>query len=94
MGAVNFLICYDISNTKLRSKIAKYLEAFAIRIQYSVFICDVSKQVINKAKKDILRLINNYADGTIAIYPLCENCYEKLWLIGKPKEERSDFYIF
>ena len=52
---MNFLICYDISNTKLRSKIAKYLEAFAIRIQYSVFICDVSKQVINKAKKDILR---------------------------------------
>ena len=24
----------------------------------------------------------------------CENCYEKLWIIGKPKEERSDFYIF
>ena len=67
-------------------------EWFCWRILF--IICDVSKQVINKAKKDILRLINNYADGTIAIYPLCENCYEKLWIIGKPKEERSDFYIF
>ena len=34
---MRYLICYDIADTKLRTKVAKYLEGFAFRIQYRAF---------------------------------------------------------
>ena len=38
------LICYDIKSNKLRRKLVKYLERIAVRIQYSVFISDLTKK--------------------------------------------------
>lgn len=34
-----YLISYDISDTKIRNKVVKYLESFCYRVQYSVFLC-------------------------------------------------------
>ena len=36
---MQYLISYDISDTKIRNKVVKYLESFCYRVQYSVFFC-------------------------------------------------------
>ena len=36
---MQYLISYDISDTKIRNKVVKYLESFCYRVQYSVFLC-------------------------------------------------------
>lgn len=36
---MRYLISYDISDTKTRNKVVKYLESFYYRVQYSVFLC-------------------------------------------------------
>ena len=36
---MRYLISYDISDTKTRNKVVKYLESFCYRVQYSVFLC-------------------------------------------------------
>ena len=36
---MRYLISYDISDTKIRNKVVKYLESFCYRIQYRVFLC-------------------------------------------------------
>ena len=36
---MRYLISYDISDTKKRNKVVKYLESFCYRVQYSVFLC-------------------------------------------------------
>ena len=36
---MQYLISYDLSNTKIRNKVVKYLESFCYRVQYSVFLC-------------------------------------------------------
>ena len=36
---MRYLISYDISDTKIRNKVVKYLESFCYRVQYSVFLC-------------------------------------------------------
>ena len=41
-----YLVAYDISDTKIRTKIAHYLEGKGIRIQKSVFMLDVNKNKI------------------------------------------------
>jgi CRISPR-associated protein Cas2 len=67
------IIMYDISDDKCRSNIAEYLEGKGVRIQESVFECDLTddnlKIVIEKLGKI---LCNN--PGNIRIYQLCEKC--------------------
>ena len=41
---MKYIIAYDIPETKIRSKIAKYLEGVAYRIQFSVFMGDFSRK--------------------------------------------------
>ena len=53
---MRYLISYDISDTKIRNKVVKYLESFCYRVQYSVFLCvhaHVSVETIAK-KLEIL----------------------------------------
>ncbi len=36
---ISYLICFDISDDATRAKIARTLEQYGIRVQYSVFQC-------------------------------------------------------
>jgi CRISPR-associated protein Cas2 len=37
-----YLLCYDVRDDKRLRKAAKVAEAFGYRLQYSVFLCDLS----------------------------------------------------
>ena len=41
---MKFLIGYDIAGNRARSRVAKYLEGKAYRIQYSVFLFDGTEE--------------------------------------------------
>ena len=41
---MRYLICYDISDDKVRRSVVKYLEQRAWRVQYSVFSCEMTEQ--------------------------------------------------
>ena len=59
MKKADFIISYDISNSKRLRKLAKELEKFAIRIQYSVFyVPSVSQEMLF----DIIETINEIID--------------------------------
>jgi CRISPR-associated protein Cas2 len=68
-----YLICYDISNDKIRNRVSKYLGAFGNRIQKSVFEVDL------KNKKALVYL-QDKLDGwleegdDLRFYQLCINC--------------------
>ena len=68
-----YMFCYDISNPKRLSKVAKKLEDFGIRIQKSFFQCDISRGQKEKLKEILLSLINKKEDSLI-IYQLCDQC--------------------
>ena len=36
------LICYDSGENRIRNKVARYLESLAVRVEYSVFLCDLA----------------------------------------------------
>ena len=54
-----YIVSYDITSNKLRRKIAKELENYGIRVQYSVFECDLDVSRFNEMYKDIIRLMEN-----------------------------------
>ena len=85
-----YLIAYDISNDKIRGKIAKYLEKRGIRIQKSVFALEVSKRKIQYIMKDLESLQKN--DGVIHLFSVCKTCLNKSKVLGKKIPD--PFYYF
>ena len=51
MRKKDFLLCYDITNKKRLAKIAKLIEAEAMRIQYSVYFYE------GVSKKELMYLV-------------------------------------
>ena len=88
-----FIISYDISNDKLRTKFSKYLSRFGHRIQYSVFEIDNSRKLLNNIICDIE---NKYSKmfsemDSVYIFNLSSNCEIKRY--GYAKHEEDDVII-
>ena len=65
---MNVIICYDVSDNKLRYRLAKYLEKIAVRVQFSVFKADLNKNEILRLDNFAKKLLNNGKDGNMLIY--------------------------
>lgn len=80
------IFCYDISNPRRLSKIAKELNKFGYRIQKSFFSCSLENndgQLLARIEK----LIDEKSDK-VAIYTICDKCLNNGYYIGC---EASDF---
>ena len=73
---MTYIFCYDISSPKRLRKAAKTLEDFGIRIQKSIFQCEMKKDTMEQLKKNIISIINKKKDSFF-IYPLCEDCSKR-----------------
>ena len=77
-----YIVSYDISVTKLRNKIAKLLEGYGMRVQYSVFECELKKSAYDEMIKKIKRLIAGKEDVSVSVYHICKNCSTKISIFG------------
>ena len=68
------IICYDISDNKLRYKLVKYLERFAIRVQYSVFMANVNEKDIAIINRFVDKLLCKGTKGSLQIFRTIEEC--------------------
>jgi len=80
---MNYIIAYDIEKQKARTKVSKKLEAFGVRVQLSVFDCEISKKELKTLKNEIENLINNNTDSIMFIHN-CKSCEKKREFIGTP----------
>ena len=55
---MNFIITYDIPNDKRRKKISDELEAFGIRVNYSVFECELNKTKLKRLRLKLEEIID------------------------------------
>jgi CRISPR-associated protein Cas2 len=78
---MNFIISYDISLDKKRKKASNLLEEFGVRIQYSVFQCELNKKELSRLKDKLNEIINSKTDS-VYFFPSCENCMNKRIMIG------------
>ena len=87
------IISYDISNDKLRTKFARYLQKYGHRIQYSVFEIDNSKKILENIS---LGIKNNFEkrfsqEDSVIIFELSSSC--KITRYGYAKNEETDLHI-
>jgi CRISPR-associated protein Cas2 len=78
---MNYFFCYDITNTHKRNQISMALEQFGLRVQKSVFQCDVPAEKAEEIKTTLLALIDKKQDS-LFFCPICDACLEKVRIIG------------
>lgn len=79
-----YLIAYDISSDKIRNKVAKCLENYGKRVQYSLFECELTKREYSKMYKELIERTENMKDGNIRIYQIDKDLIGKTVTIGDP----------
>ena len=79
-----YVIAYDIADDRRRQKVVKVLEPIGIRINWSVFECMLTPLQIEKVKVELNSLIKAKKD-TIAIYPVCKECFSKVEYFPKTR---------
>ncbi len=76
-----YLVTYDVAKDKKRKKMADFLLEYGVRVQYSVFECDLSekdvKAIVGKAEE-----LLDLSSDSLLMYPLCKNCTGKRIRVG------------
>ncbi len=85
-----YLISYDICGDKKRRNIAKELENYGKRVQYSVFECDLDKAKFNELYQKLIKLMNDGESlDSVRIYSICKNCMDKTVIIGSSQSSND-----
>ncbi len=77
-----YLVSYDISDTPRRTRIAKILDDFGDRVQYSVFECLIDDVLLARMMSRLEKVAKEDEDS-IRIYCLCGNCEKVIRIIGR-----------
>lgn len=94
---MKLLVCYDIIETNSRNEIVDLLFDFGFkRLQYSVFLGELSRKRLDKFIKYINQFIDIKEDS-FYIFNFSEKDFNKSVFLGKISTEKTlknDFYIF
>lgn len=89
-----FVVCYDISSDRVRTRLADDLKDFGARRQGSVFEVTVTAERYER----LLVLLSSVVLGendSIAVYPVHDDAAKDIVYLGKrPEEEPQDVFVF
>lgn len=85
-----YVVSYDISSDRLRAKVAKTLEGYGMRMQYSVFECRLSEKKYKELYAALLNITGDMEDGSIRFYNICGNCEGKIRTIGQITAKKTE----
>ncbi|GIW92989.1 MAG: CRISPR-associated endoribonuclease Cas2 [Pirellulaceae bacterium] len=70
------LVSYDVRDPKRLRRVARVLEAYGERIQYSVFRCRLDRTAMEKLKWELGGILQEHDD--LLVIPLCPQCAERV----------------
>lgn len=76
-----YIVAYDISSNRRRTRVAKALQSWGYRIQKSVFQLRLDAAGLNAMRARLAALISE-AEDVVHIYPLCSTCAERAEILG------------
>ena len=77
-----YLIAYDISKDRLRNKVAKTLEGYGKRVQYSVFECNLDRKKYKEMYGKMVELLSDAEEANLRIYTLDRDAEKRTVIIG------------
>ena len=79
------VVTYDVSEDRVRTKVAELMQGMLTRVQYSVFEGEVPEERL----RTTIRLAAGQIDGetdSIRVYRLCASCLSKVDVHGRSIE--------
>lgn len=76
---MQYLISYDLSDTKIRNRVVKYLESFCYRVQYSVFLCVHARIRVEMIIKQLKILTRNDETKRLLIVSISDTAKTPIW---------------
>jgi CRISPR-associated protein Cas2 len=70
------LVAYDVRDPKRLRRVAKKLEGYGTRIQYSVFRCRLDNLTLEKLHWELNQIMEDEDD--LLVMPLCADCASKV----------------
>jgi CRISPR-associated protein Cas2 len=67
MARRRYLIAYDICDPTRLRRVIKVMEGYGERLQYSVFLCDLSGMELQSWKEDILAVMSLGKDSVVRL---------------------------
>ncbi|MDO5423016.1 MAG: CRISPR-associated endonuclease Cas2 [Eubacteriales bacterium] len=94
---IMYVVSYDIHSDKIRNKVAKILEGYGVRVQYSVFECRLSQRQYEQMYEKLVLLSMDTGENGIRIYHLCGKCEKGIKVIGNAENvlnpEEEDLFV-
>ena len=76
-----YVICYDVPNDRRRGQLAKRLDGYGDRVQYSVFDAVLDRALFDRLTGDIKQTIDPTEDR-VTVYALCGSCEKRRVRLG------------
>jgi len=75
-----FVVAYDISDDRRRSRVARELETWGNRTQFSVFECDLDHREVEEMIECVRELC--VEGDALRVYRICQDCERNAIIVG------------
>ena len=76
-----YLVAYDICHPSRLRRVAKTCEAYGVRLEKSVFQCDLRPELFEQLWLELIDLIDEEEDAIVA-YRICRSCLREVESMG------------
>lgn len=79
--SIRYIICYDIADSPRRNRVARCLDDYGGRVQYSVFEAILDHTLLGNLVMELRALVDPARDRLL-IYPICSACRRRAIFMG------------
>lgn len=86
-----YVVCYDVTDDRRRSRVHAVLSGYGAWTQYSVFECYLTRQEVVLLRARLAEVIHQRED-TVRLYALCDGCRGRVEVLGcgeRPHEPKA-----
>ena len=87
-----YMVAYDISSDRRRTKVHKILSGFGHWTQYSLFECYLTEKEYLRLRQMLERHLQTSEDS-VRFYSLCGACREKVETVGSPQPKEPTLFL-
>jgi CRISPR-associated protein Cas2 len=87
-----YIIAYDISDDRRRTKVHKLLRGYGAWTQYSLFECWLSRQQLLELEAKLAKQLDASSDS-VRFYPLCRACVGRVNTVGSAKPAEPSAFL-
>ena len=76
------VVTYDVSDDRRRNRLAKKLEDYGLRVQYSVFECLLDDERAGEMVEKLKEFLSEDDEDSLRVYAICEACRKRARIHG------------